>query len=210
MLHEFTSTKTFRYKTLGDPRKANNLLFVLHGYGQLSEYFIRKFKNLGEDYFIVAPEGMHRFYIKGSSGRVGASWMTKEAREIDISDNLNWLNELDEYLQLNYNFEKRILLGFSQGGATAARWYENSTIPFDHLIIWASIFPPDLKINQEMNKSNSIRNYFVLGKNDPYFNIGEQKNVIDIYYSIGFITRSFVGEHDIETETLQTILKEIK
>ena len=30
---------------------------------------------------------MHRFYLEGSSGRVGASWMTKEAREDDKKEN---------------------------------------------------------------------------------------------------------------------------
>ena len=64
---------------------------------------------------IIAPEGMHRFYISGASGRVGASWMTKEAREIDISDNLSFLEALDSSLSKEFNFEKKYLLGFSQG-----------------------------------------------------------------------------------------------
>ena len=102
-----TSAKTFRYFTHGDPLKANQIVYVLHGYGQLAEFFIRKFQHLSDDYFIVAPEGMHRFYLSGSSGRVGASWMTKEERETDIQDNLNWLNALDTELCAKYTFERK-------------------------------------------------------------------------------------------------------
>jgi hypothetical protein len=72
--------KTIRYFTIGDIEKAKYLLIALHGYGQLSSYFGKKFEDLPNEFFIVIPEGMHRFYLDGTSGRVGASWMTKEAR----------------------------------------------------------------------------------------------------------------------------------
>ncbi|MEY3237502.1 MAG: hypothetical protein RI883_1603, partial [Bacteroidota bacterium] len=149
------STKTFRYSTIGNPETAKTIIYVLHGYGQLSEYFIRKFDELKEKYFIVAPEGMHRFYLKGSSGRVGASWMTKEDRMNDISDNLNWLNQLDAEIASKYQFDKKIILGFSQGGAAAIRWFYNNQFKIDQLIIWAAVFPPDLNIENELGNSNS-------------------------------------------------------
>ena len=210
MLHEFISTKTFRYKTVGNPEKASKLLIILHGYGQLVEYFTQKFDGLGEDVFIVAPEGMHRFYLKGNSGRVGASWMTKEARESDITDNIHWLNELNELIQKKYSFDSSLLLGFSQGGATAARWYENSAIPFDHLIMWASVFPPDLEMNESVKNISSTNNYFVLGEEDPYFNSDEQAKVFNFYNSIGFKSIPYKGNHDIDLKTLSYILENLK
>ena len=84
MEFQFTHPKTFRYHILNEGTNAKKVLYVLHGYGQLAEFFVRKFRELGDEYLIVAPEGMHRFYLQGSSGRVGASWMTKEDREQDI------------------------------------------------------------------------------------------------------------------------------
>jgi hypothetical protein len=54
MLHEFISTKTFRYVTIGNPKKASKLLIIQHGNGQLVEYFVRKFDGLEEDVSIVA------------------------------------------------------------------------------------------------------------------------------------------------------------
>ena len=68
----------------------------------------------------------------------------KEAREDDIKDNINWLTEwLTDHLKEN-TYDKIILLGFSQGGTAAARWYYNNPGQFDQLILWASVFPPDI------------------------------------------------------------------
>ena len=207
MLEEFKSEKTFRYAKQGDISKAHTILYVLHGYGQLAEYFIRKFSALGTGYFIIAPEGMHRFYLNGTSGRVGASWMTKEARETDISDNIHWLNELDKRIDSVHKQRRKIILGFSQGGATAARWFYKGAIHADQLIMWASIFPPDLNIEEEI-KTNESKGVFVVGTNDPYFQEMKDKIAIDDFQQLGFTTFSFDGGHDLDENTLSKILKE--
>ncbi len=199
---KLTAPKTFRYWISGDFEKANKLIIVLHGYGQLAEFFIRKFNQIPEDYLVVAPEGMHRFYLNGTSGRVGASWMTKEDRESDITDNLIWLSKLFSQLTEQKTFEKTILLGFSQGGATAARWFYSKKVPFDQLILWASVFPPDLEKPQINSNSN---NYFVIGTDDEYYNAEAQKNEIEFYEKIGFQTLQFEGKHDIEIYALNGI-----
>jgi predicted esterase len=207
MLHEFTSEKTFRYATSGELSTAHTIIYVLHGYGQLSEFFIRKFATLGEGFFVVAPEGMHRFYLNGTSGRVGASWMTKEARETDIADNIHWLNELDKRIDPDNQPRRKIILGFSQGGATAARWYYNGKIHAHQLIMWASVFPPDLTIEEEvkMNESNGV---FVLGNDDPYFQEKKDEEAFHHFQQLRFTTFSFDGGHDLDENTLSKILKE--
>jgi predicted esterase len=201
--HKLIAQKTFRYQQIGELDKATHLLIVLHGYGQLAEFFIRKFNGVPENYLVIAPEGMHRFYLNGTSGRVGASWMTKEDRESDIQDNLNWLNQLLNELKEKKKFEKIILLGFSQGGATAARWYYSKKVPFDQLILWASVFPPDLERPQINSKSN---NYFVIGTEDEFYNDEAQMTEIDFYQKIGFQTLQFQGKHDIHNTTMLEIL----
>jgi predicted esterase len=201
--HKLIAQKTFRYQQIGELDQATQLLIVLHGYGQLAEFFIRKFNDVPENYLVVAPEGMHRFYLNGTSGRVGASWMTKEDRESDITDNLNWLNQLLNELKEKKKFEKIILLGFSQGGATAARWYYSKKVPFDQLILWASVFPPDLERPQINSKSN---NYFVIGTEDEFYNDEAQMTEIDFYQKIGFQTLQFQGKHDIHNTTMLEIL----
>ena len=186
---------------LSDIAKSKILLIVLHGYGQLGAYFIRKFKQRSNEYYIVAPESMHHFYLKGSSGRVGASWMTKEAREIDIEDNNKYLDAVLESLKSKKSFEKIMLLGFSQGGATAARWSAQRN-DIDQLILWASIFPPDL---EKSSFSHFKKGTFVIGKQDEFYDEAAQKIEISNYKNLGFEIIEYDGKHDIEVATLQKI-----
>jgi len=174
----------------------------MHGYGQLAKYFIRKFNACPKDFTVLAPEGPHRFYKNGYSGRVGASWMTKEARQDDIDDNLNWLTAwLAAHLEEN-TYKKIILLGFSQGGATAARWYYRQPKLFSHFILWASVFPPDIeKPNTEVRQS-----YFIVGDKDEFLTSENLKKELLIYQKLGFKTMHFKGNHDIEPTILNSLL----
>lgn len=198
-----------RYFTHGKP-SAKNLLVVLHGYGQLASYFIKKFEFLDpENYFVVAPEGLHRFYTQGTSGRVGASWMTKECREKDIANYLNYLNTLlSELKKVNPNF-KPTLLGFSQGGATASRWMAHTNSYFKKFILWAAVFPPDMEKNFTLTFSLS-KNYFVVGNKDQYFTEEDKINQQHLLNQSGikFDYLSFDGDHQIHSQTLEKILNE--
>ena len=200
--------KTARYFTHGNIDEARYLLICLHGYGQLPAFFGRKFEAIDQDYFVVIPEGLHRFYLEGSSGRVGASWMTKEARDQDIQDNMDFLNQLLDLFTGKKSFQKIILLGFSQGGATAARFYYQQQ-KIDHLVLWASVFPPDLHIEDEINGQPN-KNYFVLGLQDQYFNEIEQKKAIDFYRNMNFSIIQYTGNHTIETSILNNLLNSLK
>lgn len=207
MEYHFTHSKTFRYSILNEGSTEKKALYVLHGYGQLSAYFIRKFQHLSQDYVIIAPEGMHRFYLQGASGRVGASWMTKEAREMDIADTLSYLDALDEKLSEDFNFEKKYILGFSQGGATAARWNQLGKVKFDAMILWASVFPPDLPNTIEDNGNQP--NYFVIGDQDEFYSSENQTELVQDYLSKKFRVKQYKGLHDIAGGTLTEILDEI-
>jgi len=203
-----TIQKTARYFTHGNLDEANSLLICLHGYGQLPTYFGRKFEAVDKNYFVVIPEGLHRFYLEGSSGRVGASWMTKEAREQDIQDNMNYLKQLLDNLTSKKSFKKIILLGFSQGGATATRFYVNQ-LNIHHLILWACVFPPDLHMEEEINFEPN-KNYFVLGSGDQYFNETEQMNTIEFYKKKNFNILQYTGNHSIESSMLNDLLNKLK
>lgn len=197
--------QTTRFESIGDA-SCNRLLIVLHGYGQLARFFIKKFKSLENKWHIVAPEGMHRFYKNGSSGRVGSSWMTKEMRLNDIEDNLNYLTELFIHLNKHNNYQEIVLLGFSQGAATAARYFYSEHNIAHKLVIWASVFPPDIKPSELFNfQKNKEQPLFVLGKQDEFFNIGSQKEVINFYRQLGFKIIEFEGNHDIDIGVLQQI-----
>ncbi|MFT6981489.1 MAG: putative esterase [Crocinitomicaceae bacterium] len=204
---EFKHAKTYRYEIINASPSPKMVIYVLHGYGQLAKFFIRKFQHLSKDIMIVAPEGMHRFYLRESSGRVGASWMTKEARESDITDNIDWLNELDKQISDQYSISKRILIGFSQGGATAARWETLGAVSFDEMVLWACVFPPDLELNSEASRVK--RPYFIIGSEDEFYTPDQQDALIAYYEKSGYNCIRYDGKHDIENETLNEIVRQM-
>jgi predicted esterase len=182
------------------------IILALHGYGQLAQYFYRKFNSLTNDYGLVIPEGPHRFYLEGSSGRVGASWMTKEWREQDISENTRYLLQITAEIRSNNPTAQLTLLGFSQGGATAARLYQADPALFSQLILWASVFPPDIAM-QQFPKGNKMD--FVIGSNDPYFAAESKAKIQEEYLALGFDIHTFEGVHDLDLQTLLALLNQL-
>lgn len=202
--NHFNIERQLRYYTFGN-KQSKKLLVVLHGYGQLAKFFIRKFSDLQNDFLIIAPEGVHRFYLSGSSGRVGASWMTKEDRIHDINANNRMLNSLVTFLQKNNACTEVYVLGFSQGGATAARFCSETKLNITELILWACVFPPDLEV--KMDQLINCKKTFVLGQNDEYFRGEEKEKTVKYYEELGFKTKLFQGTHDIDSSTLKTLFK---
>lgn len=196
-------SKTARFTHLKSETQPNSkVVLVLHGYGQLSTFFARKFADIESDFDFAIAEGLNRFYLSGSSGRVGASWMTKEERLIDIADNQMYIQQLVDMLKVEYS--EILLLGFSQGGATASRYYCENRSQLVGLVLWANVLPPDIApLNGIFTKS---RDYFVLGKEDPYFELDKQKEVLTLHQELGFETIVFDGKHDIDANVLRSIL----
>lgn len=204
-MEEIVVGRNFRFETIQATAPINHVVFALHGYGQLVTYFKRKFASLNlPNTLIVFPEGMHRFYLNGSAGRVGASWMTKEWRENDIQENNNALNTLFQHIKNKYNPSKISVLGFSQGGATAARWVATNSFECDHFIAWGSVFPPDL-IDDHFHLI-ATKKTAVFGNQDPYFPTTELQKIQIDYTTQHFKCVIFEGAHDINETILKTIL----
>jgi predicted esterase len=199
--------RTFRYTVRKASETTHTLVYVLHGYGQLAEYFLRKVNEVSPELTtFVAPEGMHRFYLEGTSGRVGASWMTKEARETDIRENTEMLDQLHKQLVEEFQPKRIIIIGFSQGGATAARWIANGHVHADVFVSWASVFPPDLSFPTETIAAKARQRYFVLGTEDPYFDERAVETTMTAYAELGFKTVRFEGGHDLNALIIEQLI----
>lgn len=194
--------KTATYHILGNPKTAKTIWFVLHGYGMLAEFFIKKFEPiLDNNTCIIAPEGLSKFYTKGFYGRVGATWMTKEDRKVEIEDYINYLNQLHQFIcEQNSSSNLKInLLGFSQGGATVSRWAANGKANFNNLILWASVFPDDMNFEQ-VNTSNT---FLLYGNEDEFAaeeKVNTQKDILNDKAQFTII--KFNGKHDIPKKVL--------
>lgn len=209
--HHLPITYKARYYTHGElSSKTRQIWFALHGYGQLAKYFIRKFDQLNpESHYVIAPEGTNRFYLKGFDGRVGATWMTREDREADIENYINYLNQLyDTCLSgINKKDVKVNILGFSQGVATISRWVANGHIDADRIICWAGILPPDLRIEEASKVLETKKLLVVLGKDDPYIN---EKRVAEMHRISKQLKLNpeelwYEGDHSIDKNILSKI-----
>ena len=203
-----TVSRKARYFQLGKP--SNNtctVWIVLHGYGMLSEFFIKKFKKLENDNtLIIAPEGLNMFYLDGKYERVGASWITKEEREKDIKENISYLNSLLEVIynevgNRNITFN---VLGFSQGGATACRWIFNSKIQVKNLILWAGDIPKDTLTVENKNKWESINTHLVMGEKDTLINKKMRAKFIALVcdYGLKYKLTKYDGDHRVYPDVL--------
>ncbi len=204
--HDLRVEKTARYFVLG-PEAPIGRLWALHGYGQLPEYFLRRFEAAAAaGWQVVAPEGLHRFYVQGTSGRVGASWMTREEREADMADYVRYLDQIHHQLAPLPGPE--LLLGFSQGVATAARWACRGRARFDALIYWSGVFPPDLDLETEWPRMQGVRTYVALGDDDAFFDESLIQRTQTAFESNGIeheIIR-FAGGHVVDSEALSHVL----
>jgi predicted esterase len=181
----------------------NKLFYVLHGYGQLAKFFIRKFSPaLEKGYTIVAPEGLHRFYLEGTSGRVGASWMTKENREQDIQNYLKYLDAVHAKLTAEKEWEEIVVLGFSQGVATAFRWLAESDIKPSKFLICSGLVPPDVDLNIKKDIFDPIKMSYFSGVNDPYRTEDSVKEFYDAVASskLEMELVNFEGIHEVFVE----------
>lgn len=210
---KLTIRKTAKYAVYGNKETAKTLWIVLHGYGQLVDYFIRNFHVLNETQnLVIAPEGIHRFYLNGTEGRVGATWMTKEERLDDISDNNHYLDQIFSENFKADKIEKIIVLGFSQGASTAARWIETKTIKPTAFVLWAGVFPPDVKLENLTKVFGKLPTYFAVGDNDEYFSEETINNLKEDFVSKGMNVNwiRFSGKHEIDSTTLLNLEKKIK
>lgn len=203
-----------RYYTLGElTSQTKQIWFVIHGYGQLAQYFIKKFEVLtSKDIFVIAPEGLSRFYLEdvqtrasGGSNRVGATWMTRENRLTDIENYITYLDSIynQEVKSKGINLPVTVL-GFSQGAATATRWILNEKIPFDQFVLWAGIFPTDMNFDKGHSLLANKKVITVFGTEDPFITPPRIKELKDLIDKIGIEPEnlSFKGKHEMNDELL--------
>ena len=206
-----------RYFKIGEINQDTRAVwFVLHGYGQLAKYFLTKFNALtNHGVCVIAPEGLSRFYLEDvntrnqtGNNRVGATWMTRENRLMDIDNYIQFLNtiyksELEEYPSIPVT-----LLGFSQGAATVSRWALQEIIKYEKLILWSGLVPDDMDFEKgkEVLKNKMVLQ--VYGKNDPFLTnarIGEMKGLAE-KLGVTSLPLVFDGGHEIHEQTLLSVL----
>ena len=175
--HHLTVARTARYFTLGEPGpEVEDVWFVCHGYGQLAQRFLSQFAALDDGTrLIVAPEALSRFYLDPVAKRraqeapkVGATWMTREARDAEIDDYVAYLDQLatETRHHLTGAGPRIVVLGFSQGAATVCRWMGASDLRADQIVLWSGGIPPELDLAEWSTRLHGASLTLVAGEAD--------------------------------------------
>jgi predicted esterase len=209
--HHLTVPRSARYYTLGEPGPAvRQVWIVCHGYGQLAGRFLAHFEPIADaSRLIVAPEGLSRFYLEsGVHERVGATWMTREDRLAEIEDYVRYLDALHAALfrQVDRGAVQLVVLGFSQGVATAARWVARG-VRVERLVAWGGVLPPELDFAALKDVFARMRFTIVYGTADEYITpkIAAQEEGRLRAAHIPFDVRTFDGGHDVPAAALRAL-----
>jgi predicted esterase len=180
--------RTARYHVLGDPSSADEVWYLVHGYGQLAGPFLGRFEALpgaGSTRAVVAPEALSRFYVEdrvgphGRESRVGASWMTREDRASEIADYVAYLDAVAAEVggpgadaagaggDLGGG-PRRVVLGFSQGAETASRWAVLGSVRPAELILWGGGLAVDLEPGAIRDALAGTRIRLAVGDDDEW------------------------------------------
>jgi predicted esterase len=162
-----------RYYVMGNAT-GGDLWIVLHGFGQLAGDFVEYFVELNDgSRVIVAPEALNRYYtaslsVPSAERPVGATWMTREFRESEMRDYVRYLDLLHAELTRRFRPRRTIVVGFSQGGATASRWVAKGAASIHTLVLWGATLPPDLEVDSARARLSEARIKIVVGTTDQY------------------------------------------
>jgi predicted esterase len=210
-VHQISCSTRYSYQKINSvDNNTRTVWFIFHGYGQLAREFLPQFKPLlNETTCLVAPQGLSLFYLKGFSGKVGASWLAHEERDNGIDNYISYLNAIYDKEVGNYETAISInLLGFSQGSATASRWAIRAGIPFDKLVLWGGFFAHEIGKDLASKHLKDRDLYLVYGDHDHLVTPNVQRNMKRKCRVLG-IEPSFIsypGGHEILPGPLKEIV----
>ena len=202
---------TNSYLTLNQrSQNTKNIWFVCHGMGYLSKYFIKYFNTLNtEENYIIAPQAPSKYYLNDDFKHVGASWLTREDTQTEITNVMQYLNVVSaaEGLQQESN---PILFGFSQGVSIAMRWLVRTRISCSKVVLYAGSIPNEIRPEDlEFMDYNKTTVLLVYGNRDKYLTperMENEKQKIEALFGDKAETIVFDGGHEIKPDLLQRIV----
>ncbi len=211
--------RTARFQMTGEPGAAiTDVWFACHGYGQLAADFVREFAPIAApERLIVVPEALSRFYVTSAEGfhgpdtPVGATWMTREDRDEEITDYVAYLDALYDETFRTVDRERVAVtvLGFSQGGATANRWLTRGRARADRLIMWGCLLASDSDLGHAATFFRDVTLEIVYGTRDKFADTGMIADYEKLLSgnNIPYRLTTFDGGHRMDRETLRSLVR---
>lgn len=211
--HHLTVSRTARVLTAGaTASERRTVLLALHGYAQRAEEMVEMLGPLlalDPTLGVIAPEALSRFYRRGATGEeIGASWMTRLDRLHEISDYLAYLDTVKR--EMIGETERLIVLGFSQGAATAGRWGMQHAGSIAHLVLWGGALPPEIAEN-DLSLSQLPHTTLVHGERDPLARQSTLETQVEQLKRNGVNAELLLhkGAHEITAEALAALAARI-
>jgi predicted esterase len=135
--------------------------------------------------------------------------MTSEDRDCEIGDYVAYLDLLyDEIFSRVPRDDVRLLvLGFSQGCATVARWVARGKVDPDRVVLWAGVLPPEMTREQAAPLSRRSPLTIVLGRQDEFANpelvTAQEARLKEL--GVTHKPIRFDGGHEIVPDVLRTL-----
>ena len=132
-----------RVTTQGPPR---GWLLGFHGYAHNAEIFLELLERIpaAREWLVASIQALHPFYARGDV--VVANWMTRQDRELAITDNVAYVDAVVADLEREYGAPPALVYaGVSQGVAMAYRAAIVGAHAARALIVAGGDLPPELR-----------------------------------------------------------------
>ena len=139
-----------RYLVSPAPEPNSPVLMGFHGYGETAEEELNRLRTIPgiEHWNVVSVEALHRFYRRRFT-EVGASWMTRENRELAIANNIRYISSVVTRVMAEHRPETSLIMtGFSQGVAMAFRAAATVSRRVSGIIACGGDVPPELEASE--------------------------------------------------------------
>ncbi len=205
------SVETTGYYAVQAPERGvdggTRILCALHGWGQNSRSFLRRFSVLKtENILVVAPQAPHQFYLDLETRKVGFSWLTVYDRNRAMTGIYGLLDGVLGRVCEEYNIAGApFMLGFSQGVSIAYRYGVLGGRPVRGYIACGGDLPVDVRT--PMESMSSVNTLLVHGLEDgivPIAKAFEAQGILGAQTG-DLKTCFFEGGHEMPTEIVGRI-----
>lgn len=191
----------------GGINQETQLLCVLHGWGQNSRSFLRRFTPLkAHNVLVVAPQGPHQMYLDMETRKVGFSWLTTYDRNRAVADLFELMDSVLAKVRVDGGITAApYLLGFSQGVSIAYRYHLLGGRPAAGIIACGGDLPSDVRT--AVGEAPSLPTLLIHGKRDGIVPLAKGEEAASILRDAGHQPECyyFDGEHVIPPEAVEKI-----
>jgi predicted esterase len=134
------------------------ILVGFHGYAESADVQLSRLRSIegSERWLVVSVQGLHRFYQRRTE-EVVASWMTRQDRELAISDNIAYVSSVVRAVSATWPTKpSTVFAGFSQGVAMAFRSAVNSSAESVAVIAVGGDVPPEIEPRELTRVSSTL------------------------------------------------------